>query len=178
MADFDVSDYPFVALYPEVEPLPKPDIDLESRPQSDAPDTSNTLALPPLASYPSKESLFEAIQSWARLHGYAFTVGRSTRLKSRLQRVTYTCDRCPPVRPLVQGARDTCHRTQTRGTGCLFSILAVELSNSLGWELRYRPEARYNTHNHPPSQSPATHPSHRHRSIQALVTSKNLFLAG
>jgi hypothetical protein len=33
--------------------------------------------------------------------------------------------------------------TQSRGTGCLFLILAVELSNSLGWEVKYRPEARY-----------------------------------
>jgi hypothetical protein len=62
--------------------------------------------------------------------------------------------------------------------GASFQFLAIELSNSLGWELRYRTEARYNTHNHPPSQSPAAHPSHRHLSIQALATSKNLFLAG
>ena len=101
MADFDVSDSPFMALYPEVKPLPKPEIEPLSLPQSDAPDTSNVLTLPPLASYPSKEALFEAIQSWSKAHGYAFTVGRSTRLKSRRQRVTYACDRWPTVRPLV-----------------------------------------------------------------------------
>ena len=138
MADFDVSDSPFMALYPEVEPLLKPDIEAVSLPQSDAPDASestptpNALAPPPLAIYPSKEALFEAIQSWSKAHGYAFTVGRSTRLKSRRQRVTYACDRCPPVRPPVQGICNTIRRTQTRGSGCLFSILAVELSNSLG----------------------------------------------
>jgi hypothetical protein len=174
MADFDVSDSPFMALHPQVEPPPKPEIEPLSPPQSDAPDASNALALPPLASYPSKQALFEAIQSWAKPRGYAFSISRSTRVKSGLQRLTYACDRWPTVRPPVQGIR----RTQTRGTGCLFSILAVELSNSLGWELRYRTEARYNTHNHPPSQSPAAHPSHRHLSIQALATSKNLFLAG
>ena len=163
MASFDV--------YPEVEAPPKPEIDTPPPPQSNA---SNALTLPPLASYPSREALFEAIQSWAKPRGYAFSISRSTRVKSRLQRLTYACDRWPTVRPPVQGIR----RTQTRGTGCLFSILAVELSNSLGWELRYRTEARYNTHNHPPSQSPAAHPSHRHLSIQALATSKNLFLAG
>ena len=63
MADFDVSDSPFMALYPEVEPLPKPDIDLVSLPQSDASTTPNALTLPPLAIYPSKLALFEAIQS-------------------------------------------------------------------------------------------------------------------
>jgi hypothetical protein len=182
MADFDVSDSPFMALHPQVEPPPKPEIEPLSPPQSDAPDASestpNTLAPPPLAIYPSKEALFEAIQSWSKAHGYAFTVGRSTRLKSRRQRVTYACDRCPPVRPPVQGICNTIRRTQTRGSGCLFSILAVELSNSLGWELRYRPEARYNTHNHPPSQSPAAHPSHRHLSTQTQSIAQNLFSAG
>ena len=87
MADFDVSDSPFVALHPQVKPPPKPEIEPLSPPQSDAPDVSestpNTLALPPLAIYPSNEALFEAIQSWSKAHRYAFTVGRSTRLKSR-----------------------------------------------------------------------------------------------
>jgi hypothetical protein len=32
MADFDVSDSPFMALYPEVEPLLKPDIETVSLP--------------------------------------------------------------------------------------------------------------------------------------------------
>ena len=174
MADFDVSDSPFVALHPLVKPPLKPEIEPLSLPQSDASSASDTPDLPPLAIYPSKLALFEAIQSWAKPRGYAFSICRSTRVKSGLQRLTYACDRWPTARLQGQGIR----RTQTRGTGCLFSILAVELSNSLGWELRYRPEARYNTHNHPPSQNPAAHPSHRHHSIQALATSKNLFLAG
>jgi hypothetical protein len=128
MADFDVSDSPFMALHPQVEPLPKPEIEPLSPPQSDTPDVSNTLALLPLASYPSKQALFEAIQSWAKPRGYTFSISRSTRVKSGLQRLIYTCDHWPTVRPLVQGI----HRTQTRGTGCLFSILAIKLSNSLG----------------------------------------------
>ena len=64
MADFDVSDSPFVALHPQVKPPPKPEIEPLAPPQSntpDTPDTSNTLALLPLASYPLKEALFEAI---------------------------------------------------------------------------------------------------------------------
>ena len=32
------------------------------------------LELPPLATYPSKEALFEAIQKWAKDRGYAFTI--------------------------------------------------------------------------------------------------------
>ena len=170
MASFDV--------HPEVEAPLKPEIDTLPPPQSNASNASNTsnaLTLPPLAIYPSRKALFEAIQSWSKSRGYAFTVQKSRKLPSGCQRVQYACDRCPPV-PLPSSERTRI--TQTRGTGCLFSILAVELSNSLGWEVRYRSEARYNTHNHLPSQSLAAHPSHRQLSIQALATSKNLFLAG
>jgi hypothetical protein len=44
-------------------------------------DASNALALPPLATYPSKEALFEAIQSWSRPRGYAFTIGKRYQTK-------------------------------------------------------------------------------------------------
>ena len=83
------------------------------------------LALPPLASYPSKEALFEAIQSWAKPRGYAFIIGRSKRLESRRQKVYYACDHHKPsIRPLPPNQR--IRDTQTRGTGCLFSIVAIE----------------------------------------------------
>jgi hypothetical protein len=118
-------------------------------------DASNALALPPLASYPSKEALFEAIQSWSKSRGYAFTISRSSRLKGGRQKVTYACDRYPLIPPPpIQAIR----KTHTRGTGCLFSIIAAE-TPTLEWEVRYRSEARFNTHNHPPSQSPVAHPS-------------------
>ena len=136
-------------------------------------DASNALALPPLATYPSKEALFKAIQSWSKPRGYAFTIGKSTRRKNGRQKVNYACDRCPPIRQQIQGIR----KTQSRGTGCLFSILALE-TPSLGWEVRYRPESKFNTHNHPPSQGPAAHPSHRRLPIVAQNTAQNLFSAG
>ena len=84
MADFDVSDSPSMALYPQVKPLPKPEIEPLLPPQSDVPDTSNVLTLSHLASYPSKQALFEAIQSWAKPRGYAFSISQSIRVKSRL----------------------------------------------------------------------------------------------
>src|SRR3979411_2017672 len=79
-------------------------------------DASNALALPPLATYPSKEALFEAIQSWSRPRGYAFTIGKSTRRKNGRQKVNYACDRCPPIRQQIQRIR----KTQSRVTGCFF----------------------------------------------------------
>ena len=137
--------------------------------------TSDALSLPPLATYPSKEALFEAIQSWAKLQGYAFTITRSKRIRDGRQKVYYACDRCPPLRPEAQIKR--VRDTQLCGSGCLFQVLAIETLSS-NWEVRYRPEARFNTHNHPPSQSPAAHPSHRRLPVEAQNTARNLFSAG
>jgi hypothetical protein len=91
-------------------------------PVSPPTDTSDALALPPLATYLSKEALFEAIQSWSKPRGFAFTIGKSTRRKDGRQKVNYACDRCPPIRQQIQGIR----KTQSRGTVCLFSIIAAE----------------------------------------------------
>jgi hypothetical protein len=84
-------------LLPEVEPPPKPKIE----PLPHLSDTSTALALPPLAIYPSKEALFEDIQSWAKLRGYAFTIARSKRQPTQRQKVWYYCDRCPPTPPVT-----------------------------------------------------------------------------
>jgi hypothetical protein len=136
--------------------------------------TPELLALPPLAIYPTREALFEAIQSWSKLRGYAFTVGKSKKLPSGRQKVYYACDRCPPT-PLAR--EDRIRDTQTRGTGCLFTVVALQ--TPLGeWELKYRPEAQYNTHNHLPSKSPSAHHSHRRLSTQARNTAQSFFSAG
>ena len=136
-------------------------------------DASNALALPPLATYPSREALFEGIQSWAKARGYAFTVGKSKRVPDGRQKVYYACDRHPLLKPHTGRVRST----QSRGSGCLFSIVAFE-TLSLSWEVRYRAEAKFNTHNHPPSQGPAAHPSHRRLPITVQNTAQRLFSAG
>src|ERR1700722_8270188 len=112
-----------------------------SPPPLPPPDASDALALPPLATYPSKEALFEAIQSWAKLRGYAFTITRSKRIHDGRQKVYYACDRCPPLRPEAQVKR--VRNTQSCGSGCLFQILAIETLSS-NWEVRHRSEARFN----------------------------------
>ena len=69
------------------------------------------------------------------------------------------------------------HETQSRGLGCPFSVIGLEIPG-LGWEGSYRPEPRFNTYNYLPSQSPATHPSHRHLLITVQNTAQNLFSLG
>jgi hypothetical protein len=71
--------------------------------------TLEPLACPPLAIYSTREALFGAIQSWSKLRGYAFTVGKSLKKKGR-QKVYYACDRCPPT-PLP---KERIRGTQTR----------------------------------------------------------------
>ena len=137
-------------------------------------DISDVLSLLPERGYPSKEALFEAIQSWAKLWGYTFSIRRSKRLESGRQKVYYSCDRRASVPLLVQ---DRTRDTKSRGSECLFSILGIELPG-LGWEVKYRPEPRFNTHNHPPSQSPAAHPLYCKLPVIAQNTTQNLFSAG
>ena len=161
-SQFDLSD-PF-----SQSPPPPP----VSQPLTSA---SDALSLPPLATYPSKGALFEAIQSWAKLQGYAFTVIRSKRIKDGRQKVYYTYNRYTSLRPKARTER--VRDTQSRGTGCLFQVIAVETLSS-EWELKYRPGAEFNTHNHPPSQSPAAHPSHRRLLVEAQNTTRSLFSAG
>ena len=89
---------------------------------------SDALSLPPLATYPSKEALFEAIQSWAKLQGYAFTITRSKRIYNRRQKVYYIYDRCPPLRPEAQVKR--VRDTQSYRSGYLFQVLVIETLSS------------------------------------------------
>ena len=136
---------------------------------------SDALSLPPLAAYPSREALFEAIQSWAKLQGYAFATIRSKQIKGKRQKVYYACDRhpLPEARPRIERVRET----QSRGSGCLFQVVAVE-TFSLGWEVRYCPEARFNIYNYPPSQSPAAYPLHYRLLVEAQNITWSLFSAG
>jgi hypothetical protein len=115
---------PFFSLPPASPPLVSPPTD-----------ASNALALPPLATYPSKEALFEAIQSWSKPRGYAFTIGRSTRRKDGRQKVNYMCDRCPPIRQQTQVSVGLNHAVQ----GVSFQLLPLRhlpLSGRLDIALR------------------------------------------
>ena len=161
-SQFDVSD-------PFSQPPPPPPV---LQPLTSA---SDALSLPPLATYPSKEALYEAIQSWSKPQGYAFTTTRSIQMRNGQQKVFYTYDRHPTLRPEPRPER--IRDTQSRGTGCLFQVVAVETLSS-EWEVKYRPEPRFSVYNHPPSQSPAAHPSHRRLPVEAQNTHRNLFSAG
>ena len=118
----------------------------------------NSMPLPPEAQYPSKEALFEAIQAWAKPHGYAFTTGRSKKREgSGRIKVFYTCDRHNIV-----PTRERIYNIISRGIGCPFLVIACKLPNHKGWELKHRSKYKFSTYNHAPSPYPGVHPSQRH----------------
>jgi hypothetical protein len=169
---FDDSD-PFRLSEALISPTPSPPLPQLPR---NAPDTLVMLSLPPLATYPSREALFETIQAWAKPRGYAFINGKSKKTASGRCKVYFACDRRPPIRPNI--GQNRVRNTQSRGSGCQFSIVGIESPLDLGWEVRYRPGAEFNTHNHTPSKSPTAHITYRRLSIAAQNTAKQLCLAG
>jgi hypothetical protein len=154
--------------------LPLPSPLLPSPPLPLPTSTFEMLALPPEATYPTREALYEAIQSWAKPRGYAFTGGSSKKTSSRRIKAFYLYDRCPPP-PLAK--EDRIRDTATRGTSYSFSVIALQIS-LIEWELKYRPGVQYNIYNHEPSQHPFSHYSHRQLSITAQNTAQSFLLAG
>ncbi len=113
--------------------------------------------LPPENIYGSRQALFEAINTWARTRGYAFTTGKSTTEKNGRRTVTFACDRGRrPPNPQIDRQR----RTTSRVTSCPFSVLGKESSDQT-WILKHRLDHRFSIHNHEPSQHPVAHPIHR-----------------
>lgn len=145
------------------------------------PTATTLMPLPPESFYTSKEALYTSIQAWAAQYCYAFTIGRSKKIGSGSRtKIIYTCDRygsVPPEKHPHNRLRTRMRHTSTRKTGCQFSLVAIEHTDSQ-WELRYRPGTQYNTHNHPPSQAASSHPAHRKLAQQELNQAKSLYTAG
>ena len=131
--------------------------------------------LPPECDYESREALFSAINAWAAPRGYAFTTGKSKVLSSGKWKVIYACDRsCKPPNALKERQR----KTTTRGTGCLFSVLATESLDKSIWSIRHRSDKCFSLHNHAPSQHPSAHPLHCQLSKEDIAKLFSLLNAG
>jgi hypothetical protein len=84
--------------------------------------------LPPEATYETHKVLFISINSWAAIRGYAFIIGHSTIEKSGRLTVTYVCDQACQSPTYISTEHQ--RRTTSRGTSCLFSVLAKEVIDS------------------------------------------------
>jgi hypothetical protein len=121
--------------------------------------------LPSEGVYDSRESLLAAINCWAKPRGYAFTAGKTSKTPNGRVKVVFACDRnkLPPY---------------SRGTGCKFSILAKESLDGASWVLSHRPGQQFALHNHPPSEDPSAHPTHRQLSEKDIQVISNLAASG
>jgi hypothetical protein len=139
------------------------------------------MPLPPEATYSSKEELYAAIKAFAAQHYYAFIIGRSNKINNGPRmKIFYNCDRYgspPPDNHPKNYLQARKRRTATRKTGCQFSIVAIQ-STDTEWEVRHRPGTIYSIHNHPPSQSTSSHPAHRRLAPAEIDQARSLHDAG
>ncbi|KAJ0127445.1 Uncharacterized protein HZ326_29452 [Fusarium oxysporum f. sp. albedinis] len=134
--------------------------------------------LPPEATYPSRESLLEAINKWAKPRGYAFVARRSNRTANGRSCVYFSCDRGGgKYTPIANTERKRNRVTQR--TGCMFSVIGKESLCKTQWSLRHRPDPSYSHHNHGPTAGDGVaHTTHRSLANEDLLMVKKLVLAG
>ncbi len=136
------------------------------------------MSLPPPGIYLSKLALFEAIQKWALPRGYAFTIRQSKRVPGSFrEKVHYGCD-CRQQKPVYNSTESYRRKTNSRGTGCQFSVIAVESIDKVGWELKHRPDAKFGVNNHGPSSGAAAHPAHRKMKTEDREMAIRILAAG
>ena len=144
---------------------------------------AGVMPLPPENFYASEPELYAAIQEWAMQHNYAFRVGRSKKISKNRMKYMYFCDRCgqPPAvdRELNDKRRPNprVRNTRSKKTGCEFSVCGVQIDD-YHWDVRYRPDAKYNRHNHPPSHSPLEHSVHRRLDQEQIKKALELYNIG
>ncbi|KAL2886392.1 mutator-like element transposase [Ceratocystis lukuohia] len=114
--------------------------------------------LPPEGTYESRQALIAAANAWAKPRGYAFVTRRSKKTTTGRTKAVVACDRTQNL-PDPSAIRK--RRTSSRVTGCKFSVLAKESPDRHSWTLVHRPGKEYAQHNHPPSDDPSGHPTHR-----------------
>ncbi|RKK79392.1 hypothetical protein BFJ68_g17808 [Fusarium oxysporum] len=134
--------------------------------------------LPPEATYPSRESLLEAINKWAKPRGYAFVARRSNRTANGRSCVYFSCDRGGgKYTPIADTERKRNRVTQR--TGCIFSVIGKESLCKTQWSLRHRPDPSYSHHNHGPTAGDGVaHTTHRSLANEDILMVKKLVLAG
>ena len=108
---------------------------------------ANPLAPPPELKYSQKGELVDAIQSWAREHGYAIVTKYSNFKEARY---VYQCDKSGEYQ---NEKLDPTQLGQTRKTNCPFRVSGSFYKKSGLWEVI----VQCPHHNNPPSEDPSTH---------------------
>ena len=123
---------------------------ISNSPAPAAPKSSQPLAPPPELTYHEQKALVDAIQAWAREHGYALVIKTSC---FKDQRFIYQCDKSGSYKSETKDGK----LGQSRKTNCPFRLSGNYYKKSGTWQVKIQnPE-----HNHPPSNDPSVHAIHR-----------------
>ncbi|KAI0992752.1 hypothetical protein K3495_g15433 [Podosphaera aphanis] len=116
---------------------------------------------PPLASFPTYESLQETIRSWTKKQGYDLIVSKSHKYNSEIVRRYLECGRAGKSqnkRKLADIVR--IRITSTHKTGCPMGIYVVADVREMpegSWSIRHKTSEQSITHNHGPEIGIANH---------------------
>jgi hypothetical protein len=136
-------------------------------------------SLPPEGTFHSEEEVADMLHKWAMEHRFAFVKQRSrTKNKAGHKVTVWACDRYGEPSLLPKHSNQPRQRhTSSRKTGCQFSINVVQISGD-NFEIRHRPDKLHHCHNHIPSCSPWSHPTHRYLNRELLDKLKELYETG
>ncbi|RFU29347.1 hypothetical protein B7463_g6990, partial [Scytalidium lignicola] len=112
---------------------------------------------PPEDFYPDIDQLYNSIQAFAKINGYAFS-----RRDKKAKRVVFICDRGGPYNPKGKKAGidpSKQRQTATKKSNCQMKIAAIAKGD--GW----RVQVIEPTHNHEASSYAAAHTSHRRAAL-------------
>ena len=113
-------------------------------------------ALPPEASYESKQDALDGVNGWAKVNGGAYRIARSRQDANGRTRAIFECVRAgaPPAKRLAaqrQTSSVRCH--------CQCSLRVTELQDGR-WEVRHR-GGDFDKHNHPVTRIASAFAQHR-----------------
>jgi hypothetical protein len=129
--------------------------------------------LPPTEGlFPSLEAILEHVNQHARTQGYAVIKRRTKKVKGKLVKAFFACDRSFKYNVRNSNPMAKPRLTRTRSTECPFLLRATLKDGQ--WCLFIH----HDSHNHEPSYSPIAHPIHRHLPAVATAQVESLSLSG
>jgi hypothetical protein len=150
-------------------PGPSSPILIESSPsqQSESPPPDD-IPNPPIPGDPvtSAEALFDRVNLFAKEHGFGIVRRNKYAYKGRVIRYSFQCDLFGDPRPSESSGL---RQKKSRKCGCKWQVIA-EAREEGKWLLRQHPKPEHHIHNHPPSETPSVHPSHRRLTAPVKAT--------
>ena len=127
---------------------------------------STPIPPPPQGSWEEKSQMMEHCQTWARDHGYAVAIRRSTGPGGN-RAVELCCDRS-------RESRTKTSKIPSKKTDCPFNLYASFSKKTQLWSFKIKDP----NHNHPPSSHPSEHAIHRRLTTDQFEQASRLTSSG